>query len=114
MSKNIGIQIQGDKEHPAFMDLHVEVQRDQQGLIIEGIVVNDIVEQNKSLLLITHPGEWKMNPTLGVGLSNMLLDHDYLAWRHRIREQFALDELVVYHLDLFPNKPFVIDANYKK
>ncbi|WHT39966.1 hypothetical protein QNH98_04730 [Myroides sp. mNGS23_01] len=113
MSKKIGIQIQGDQEHPAFMDIQVEVQRDAQGLIVQGMVVDDIVEQNKSLILITHPGEWKANPTLGVGLSNMLLDHDYLAWRHRIREQFAQDELVVYRLDLFPNKPFVIDANYK-
>lgn len=114
MSKNIGIQIQGDGDHPDFMDIHVEVQRDAQGLIVQGMVVEDCVEQNKALILITHPGEWKMNPTLGVGLSNLLLDHDYLAWRHRIREQFALDDLVIYQLDLFPNKPFVIDANYKK
>lgn len=114
MSRNIGIQIQGNGERPDFMDLQMEVQRDAKGLIIQGMVVQDIVEQNKSLLLVTHPGEWKANPTLGVGLSNILLDHDYLAWRHRIREQFAQDELVIYQLDLFPNKPFVIDANYKE
>lgn len=113
MSKNIGIQIQGDSNSMDFMDLRMDVDRDENGLITQGILVGNIVEQNKALILITHPGEWKMNPTLGVGLSNMLLDHDYLAWRHRIREQFSSDGLVVDRLDLFPNKPFIIDADYK-
>lgn len=110
--KHIGIQIQGDSTKADFMDLHIEVERDEQGLITQGIVIGDILEQNKALILITHPGEWKTNPTLGVGLDNMLLDHNYLAWRHRISEHFAMDGLVVTRLDLFPNKPFVLYANY--
>lgn len=110
--KNIGIQIQGDSAMADFMDLHIEVERDEQGMITQGIVIGDIVEQNKALILITHPGEWKMNPTLGVGLDNMLLDHNYLAWRHRIREHLAMDGLNVTRLDLFSNKPFVLHANY--
>lgn len=111
--RNIGIQIQGEQDVEGFMDLNIDVQRNDEGKITQGIVIGDILEQNKALILITHPGEWKTNPTLGVGLHNMLLDHNYLAFRHRIREQFSMDGLTVRTLDLYPNKPFRIDADYK-
>ncbi len=112
MSKNIGIQIQGDSEKEHFMDVQIEIER-EEGLITKGIIVNNILEQSKALLLITHPGEWKTNPILGVGLSGILLDNDYLGYRHRIREQFAMDGLSISSLDLYPNKPFKIDAEYR-
>lgn len=113
MSKNIGIQIQGESDASDFMDLNIVVKKDADGKITQGIVVGDILEQNKALILISHPGEWKTNPTIGVGLHNLLLDHNYLAFRHRIREHFSSDGLTVRTLDLYPNKPFVIDAEYQ-
>ncbi len=109
--KKRGIQLVDDSaEH--LMDLAVEVVRDASGLIVQGMRVGDTLEQNKALLLMIHPGELRMSPLVGVGLSDMILDHDYLAFRHRIREQFAMDGLRVTRLDLYPNKPVIIEANY--
>lgn len=112
MPKDRGIQLNGTLKQGDLMDLSVEVVKDASGKIVSGLKIGDTLEQNKALILITHPGELKFNPDLGVGISDMLLDHDYLNYRHRIREHFAKDGLKVTHLDLYENKPLRIDANY--
>lgn len=110
--KGRGIQLVDDSvEH--LMDFSIEVVRDASGLITQGIRVGDTLEQNKALLLMIHPGELRMSPLVGVGLSDMVLDHDYLVFRHRIREQFAMDGLRVTKLDLNPDRPVVIEARYE-
>lgn len=56
-----------------------------------GIVVGDILRQNQALLLMLHKGELKERPSVGVGISDMLLDNDPIYWRTAIREQLEMD-----------------------
>lgn len=110
--KNLGIQLEDEnKEH--LMDLALNVIKDTSGQIVNGLMLGNTLEQNKALILIAHAGEFRLDPTLGVGISDMLLDSDYLEFRHKIRQHFAIDDLEVSKLDLYPNKPIVIEANYK-
>lgn len=112
--KNIGIQLTDNKNLGDVLDLKVNVLRDASGKITEGLVVGDILEQNKALILIAHQGEFKFRPDLGVGLADILLSEDYLGYRHEIRSQFAKDGLIVETLDLYAGKPFKITADYEK
>ena len=112
MPKGKGIQLNDKLTEGQILDLKIDVKRDTNGKIAQGLVVGDTLQQNQALILITQPGENKFNPDLGVGITDMLLDHDYLNYRHRIREHFAKDGLKVSRLDLYENKPLRIDANY--
>lgn len=69
----------------------IRVERDQHGRILRGLVIGDVLRQNQALLLQLHPGELKENPVIGIGIGDMLLDHDPLLWRARIREQLQMD-----------------------
>ncbi|MGE4345945.1 MAG: hypothetical protein AB7D46_00880 [Flavobacteriaceae bacterium] len=112
MPKHIGIQLNETNENGQILDIKIDVKRDAQGKIIQGMVVGNTLEQNKALILMTHQGENKFNPDLGVGIEDLLLSEDYLEFRHRIKEHFAKDGLKIKKLDLYPNKPIQIDAEY--
>lgn len=112
MPKHAGIQLNETNEAADILDIKVDVLRDAQGKIARGIVIGHTLEQNKALILMAHQGEFKFNPDLGVGIEDLLLSEDYLEFRHTIKEQFAKDGLRVTNLDLYPNKPIRIDANY--
>ena len=111
--KSIGIQLTDNAANGEILDLKINVIRDTAGKIISGLVVGNTLEQNKAIILIAHHGELKANPDLGVGLGDLLLGSDYLEFRHRIREHFAKDGLVVETVDLYENKPIKIVANYE-
>lgn len=112
MPKDRGIQ-QNDKiSNGTFLDLKIGLKRDIDGKITQGLVVGDTLNQNQALILINQPGENKFNPQIGVGIADVLLSHDYLGYRHKIRNQYNLDGLKVRRLDLYNNKPLVIDAHY--
>lgn len=55
------------------------------------LAVDDILRQNQALILALHKGELKERPAVGVGLSDMLLDHDPIYWRTAIKEQLEMD-----------------------
>lgn len=112
MPKAKGLQLNDNTSTGEILDLKIEVIKDAEGKITSGLIVGNTLQQNQALILITQPGENKFNPDLGVGIADMLLDHDYLNYRHRIREHYAKDGLIVTHLDLYENKPLRIDANY--
>lgn len=57
----------------------------------EGLCLGEITPQCQAIIIQCHKGEIKENPALGVGISDMLLDHDPLYWRGRIREALELD-----------------------
>lgn len=95
------------------IDLKVEVVRNSDGLIEQGIVVGDVMSQNQALILSAYPGEFQFSPTLGVGLTDLMMDEDYLRFRHKIREHFAKDGLKVKSLELSHNKPLKIVAVYE-
>jgi hypothetical protein len=94
-------------------DLKIEVVRGSDGLITQGLVVGDTMSQNQALILIANPGEFKFNPTIGVAIDELLLDNDYLRFRHRIREHFEKDGLKVKSIQLSDGKPLLIDASYE-
>ncbi|MNG13294.1 hypothetical protein D3C84_969650 [compost metagenome] len=95
------------------IDLKIEVLRDSDGKITQGMVVGDTMNQNQALILIANPGEFKFSPTIGVAIDELLLDNDYLRFRHRIREHFAKDGLIVKSVELSEGKPLKIDASYE-
>jgi len=114
MSKDIGIQVIGDASEGNVMDLKIQVQRNALGLISQGVVIGNTLEQNKAFILIAHPSDFKMNPTLGVGIQDILLGSNLLEYRHRIREHFAMDGLKVTSLDLYNIDRIKIEAEYEQ
>ena len=92
-------------------DVTVVVRKDAAGKIAEGLVVGDILRQNQALILVLHKGELKSDPSVGVGLSDILLDHDLLTWKREIREQMELDGQTVGNVSI-DNDKIVIDSEY--
>ena len=76
------------------------------------MVLGDVLQQNQALILTLHRGELKESPAVGVGISDMLLDHDPLLWRSRIREQLEMDGQTVNDIKITTNG-VTIDASYK-
>lgn len=107
MGKETGIIL--DKETG---DLDIRVIRDAEGKIVQGLQIDDITKQNISLILNMHPGELKEHPIVGVGIGNILLDHDYLAYKHKIRQQLGVEGMQINHLEI-KGQNIEINANYK-
>lgn len=73
---------------------------DDRGALVPEIkngsmAVGDVLHQNQGIILNLHKGELKENPSVGVGISDMLLDNDPIYWRTEIREQFEMDGMTV-------------------
>lgn len=49
-------------------ELQVSVQRDEQGLITQGLVLGNIDYQRCKFIIIAQKGEFKQVPTLGLGI----------------------------------------------
>ena len=69
----------------------IKVRHDTQGKIVSGLQVGDILRQNQALILALHKGELKERPSVGCGITDMLLDNDPLYWRSLVREQLEMD-----------------------
>lgn len=104
--KDRGIVITDD------FDFFVDVLKDADGKIVAGLTLGNTLYQNQALILIAQPGEIKSNPLIGVGIENMLNDHDFLGWRRTIRLQMELDGQVVTKIVLGKNQKLEIDAKY--
>ena len=113
--KGTGIQL-NDHNDPETggetMDLKIQPVRGADGKITSGLVVGNITEQNKALILIARQGDLKFSADLGVGIEDALLGNDFLSFRHKIREHFGKDGLQVSRLDFYMGKPFRVDASY--
>lgn len=92
-------------------DIQIRVERDASGKIAGGLVVGDILAQNQALIINAHKGEFKESPIVGVGISDMLLDHDALAWRTEIREQLEIDGQTVDDVKVTTSE-ITVDAHY--
>ncbi len=93
--------------------MKIDVIRDENGQIMSGLVFGSTQPQNEASILIARKGEYKLNPLLGVGIGDALLDEDLLEYRHKIREHYAMDGLNVKRLDLYNLQKFSIDAEYE-
>ena len=88
------------------------IDSDYQPLISSGeLQLGEITPQNQAIIIQCHKGELKENPALGVGISDMLLDHDPLYWRVRIREALELDNEVVESIKI-TSSGVQINAHY--
>ena len=106
MAKNIGIQLKDG------FDLDIQVRRDASGRIISGLVVGDITYQNQAMILKAQKGEFKGAPTVGVGIENMVNDHDFRLWRREITEQLEADGQRIDQLTI-NEREFILKAKYK-
>lgn len=77
----------------------------------DGLTLGEITPQNQAIIIQCHKGEIKENPALGVGISDMTLDHDPLYWRSRIREALELDGQSVEEVKITTHG-ISIKANY--
>ncbi len=92
-------------------DLDIKIQRDRSGKIVSGMVIGDILWQNQAVILVSHKGEIKERPDIGVGIESMLLDNDALYWRTLIREALELDGQQVKSVRISKGN-IIIDASY--
>ena len=92
-------------------DLLVRPERDAYGRITRGIAIGGTLAQNQALIIGCQPGEFKESPAVGAGISGMLLDHDPLAWRTRIREQLEMDGQAVRSVTV-TQAGITVDAHY--
>lgn len=93
-------------------DIDIHVLRGDNGKIVSGVVIGDILAQNQALILQTHKGEWKEDPSIGAGISDMLLDENLMLWKREIREQMELDGQTVKDVAITGMK-ITIDAKYE-
>lgn len=77
-----------------------------------GIAVGEVTEQNQYLLLKTHAGEWKEFPLVGVGIDDLVNDHDLERWKRSISEALEADGQMIEKLELTTDK-LTIKARYR-
>lgn len=108
MAKAMGILID-----PATGDLLAATERDALGLIASGLTIGDATWQNEAIILQASKGEFKEYPALGVGIDEMLNDHDATGWARDIALQLEADGMRVGTVDFdMENGKLTIDANY--
>jgi len=98
---------------PDTGDLMVSKERDQKGLITQGITLGDVTWQNQALILQMSKGELKEYPLLGVSIKEMINDHDISGWKREIKLQLNADSMQVSEVDLsIQTGKLIIDASY--
>lgn len=85
---------------PETGDPQIKVIRDNKGLITGGLAVGDVTQQNQALIISLNAGEIKTAPTVGVGIDGLLLDHEVLMYKHKIREQLTADGQNISYLSI--------------
>lgn len=92
-------------------DIKIDVKKGMDGKIISGLEIGDIMRQNQALIMVMHKGELKENPSVGVGISDIINDHQLDKWRAEIREQLEMDGQKVDSVKL-DNYGLIIEAEY--
>jgi hypothetical protein len=92
-------------------DIKIDVKKGLDGKIISGLEIGDIMRQNQALIMVMHKGELKENPSVGVGISDIINDHQLDKWRAEIREQLEMDGQKVDSVKL-DNYGLTIEAEY--
>ncbi len=70
------------------MELAMQVLRDANGLIIQGLVVGECVDQEALIVLQARPGDIKEDPVLGPGLTK------YMRGKHK---PYEVEQLIKQH-----------------
>lgn len=77
------------------------------------ITLGETTAQNQALILATRKGEWKESPLLGVGLEDIVNDHDFSGWKRLIAEQLEMDGQQIDLLTI-DGKGLRLEAHYKE
>ena len=95
-------------------DVSVAVKRDALGKITGGLVIGETIHQNEALILVSHQGEFKENPMLGVGIDDITNDNDLKSWEHSIRVNLVRDNMNVRTVAIDKRTGNIeIEAEYK-
>ena len=110
--KSIGIQLIDNSNEGEVMDLKIKPVRDSSGKIVSGLVIGNILEQNKALILVGSEGDLKFRPDIGVNFGDVLLSDNLLEYRHKISDHFSKDGLKISELNLYRTDNIKIVADY--
>lgn len=98
---------------PNTGDLKADTERDALGLIAQGLGVGNATYQNQAIILQAVKGEFKEYPTLGVGISDMVNDHETTGWTREISLQLESDGMTVKEVDIdITSGKLTLDAEY--
>jgi hypothetical protein len=75
------------------------------------LVIGDATKQNQQLLVISSKGDWKENPTIGVGAAGYLKDEDEAGLMAEIKTQFEKDGMKVLAIKV-SNENIEVSASY--
>ncbi|MFK7004593.1 oxidase [Flavobacterium covae] len=70
--------------------------------------------QHQEHILVAHKGEYKQFPELGVGITQILNDDEYMGTLIEIKKNLEYDGMHVKNVKFMPNGNLYIDGNYKK
>jgi len=59
------------------------------------MVVGNTTYQNEYIILKSQRGEIKEYPLMGVGIDDIVNDHDEVGWKMKIKEHLAMDDIKV-------------------
>ncbi|MDH6309410.1 hypothetical protein M2451_002704 [Dysgonomonas sp. PFB1-18] len=106
-NKNKGILIGDDG------NLLIEVTRDAQGKITDGLVIGDVTSQNQNTILLAEKGEIKNSPLLGVGIASYLDDESPSELLREVRINLRMDGQKVRSCGFDNNGKLIIQGGYE-
>ncbi|MCM1035530.1 MAG: hypothetical protein NC038_05480 [Paludibacter sp.] len=83
-------------------------------LLVEhgSMVIAETTPQNQAFLLVAHKGEYKEHPLVGIGIQDLVHDHDFNAWKSEIVAQLEADGQRITGLRL-TEAGLTLQAKYK-
>jgi hypothetical protein len=103
--KGTGILLSSD------YDLAVNVRRDAEGKITQGLTVGNTTCRNQALILLIQKGELKTSPLTGAGIGDMVNDDNRRAWKREITQQLESDGFRITKLEV-GESALTIEAKY--
>lgn len=94
------------------IELHAAEQTYDLRIVDGRISLAETTPQNQTLILVAHKGEFKEHPMLGVGIEDMLNDHNFDTWKREITHQLEADGQRVNKLSI-TSKGIELDAEYQ-
>jgi len=85
MAKSKGILLTND------MELDISIVRDSNGLIVSGLQIGDVTQQNQKIIINASKGEIKEDPLCGVSAQLFVESEDKSAFAREIRGQLQRD-----------------------
>lgn len=75
--------------------------------------IGDATVQNQKAILLSHKGEFKASPEVGVGIIDIFLDEDKKSLLIETKRQFEYDGMTVNALTMDSDGIIDVDAPYK-